>query len=62
MASGDSASGSDYDVDYDSDEDSEPETPILKKARHDAEWHKSESEDQFSDESFESVSFTMLLR
>ena len=58
MASGDSASGSDYD----SDEDSQLEPPILKKARHDAEWYESESEDQFSDDSFESVSFTILLR
>ena len=43
------ASGSDY--------ESEPEIPILKKApaRHDAEW------DESSDESLESVSFTMLL-
>ena len=44
------ASGNDY--------ESEPETLILKKAqaRHDAEWGES------SDESLESVSFTMLLR
>ena len=61
MASGDSASGSNYDR----DEDSKPETPRetpMKKARHDAEWYESESEDQTNDESFKSVSFTMLLR
>ena len=57
-ASGDSASGSDYD----SGEDSELETPTLKKARHDAEWYEFESKYQSSHESFDLVSFTMLLR
>ena len=46
------ASGSDY--------DSESETSFLKK-RHDAEWNESECESNH-DESFESVSSTMLLR
>ena len=57
MASGESASHSDYN----SDEDSKLETPTLKKARHDTEY-ESESKDQSSDEPFKSVSFTMLVR
>ena len=56
-----------------SDHDSEPETLILKKARHDDvewpsprpsprwPWYSDESEDESNDEPFESVSFTMLL-
>ena len=38
------------------DYERELETPILKKARYDAEW------DESNDEAFESVSFTILLR